>query len=223
MNLKYNVLYIDDDKENLELYAQAFSEHFEVDTIIDPYEVNSRLNKKIYEAILVDLHMPTIDGFELIRKIKEHITGKDASIFILSSDSSLNSKLQGLKAGINDYLYKLMHIDELIQRIKNGVETVKEVTPIKTIGNLKINYNTFQVSINNENVNLTLTEYKIIMGLTNTEDLSYEIDNLKSFVYHLDYVSDNSFRVHLANLRKKLVNWKYEILTKGRSIKLIKR
>jgi len=220
---KYNLLYIDDDAENLELYKSAFSDLFNIDTTLDPNEALNLLNKKIYEGILVDIHMPTMDGFELISKVKQHVTGKDASLFILSSDASLDSKLQGLKAGISDYLYKLMHIDEMALRIKNGIETIKEVTPIKTIDNLKVNFNTFQVSLNDEHVPLTLTEYKILMCLANSEKLSCEIESLKSFVYHIQYVSDNSFRVHLANLRRKLADWSHEILTKGKSIKLIKR
>jgi DNA-binding response OmpR family regulator len=220
--MKYNLLYIDDQIENLELYSQALEKQFNTDVIQDPNLVTKQLNKKIYEGILVDVHMPIMSGFELIKKIKTHITGKDTSVFILSSDNSQESKMKGLSHGISDYLYKLMDIDEMILRINNGINAVKIISPIKTIGNLKINNNSFQVEINKEEVYLTLTEYKLLICLSTTQKLIAPIEDLKSFVYHQDFVSDNSFRVHLTNLRGKLRDWNYEIITKNKnSIHLI--
>jgi len=216
MITKHNLLYIDDQQDNLESFSQALNTRFTTDTLQDPNEVTNKLNSKIYEGILVDIHMPMMSGFDLIKKIKSHVTGKDSSIFILSSDNTQKTKMKGLSHGISDYLYKLMDINEIMLRITNGINSVKVISPIKRIGNLKINSNSFQVEINDKEVFLTLTEYKVLICLSSAEDSISQITDLKSFVYHQDFVSDNSFRVHLTNLRGKLKEWNYEIITKNK-------
>jgi len=217
MITKHNLLYIDDHQDHLTLFSDALDKDFNTDTLQDPTLVTKQLNRKIYEGILVDLHMPMMSGFDLIKKIKSHVTGKDTSIFILSSDKTQESKMKGLSHGISDYLFKLMSIDEIMLRISNGIQSVKVVSPIKRIGNLKINSNSFQVEINDKEVFLTLTEYKILICLSSAEDCVSQITDLKSFVYQQDFVSDNSFRVHLTNLRGKLKEWNYEIITKNKN------
>lgn len=214
---KLNLLYIDDQLENLELYSKSLNKHFHTDTLEDPTIVTKQLNKRIYDGILVDVHMPKMTGFELIKKIKSHVTGQDTPIFILSSDTTQESKMKGLSHGISDYLYKLMDMDEMILRIKNGIKATKVISPIKKIGNLKLNHNSFQVEVDQKEVYLTLTEYKILICLTNFESQNAQIDEVKSFVYHQEYVSDNSFRVHLTNLRSKLKAWNHEIITRNKT------
>jgi DNA-binding response OmpR family regulator len=217
MITKHNLLYIDDHQDHLTLFSDALDKNINTDTLQDPTLVTKQLNSKIYEGILVDLHMPMMSGFDLIKKIKSHVTGKDTSIFILSSDKTQESKMKGLSHGISDYLFKLMSIDEIMLRISNGIQSVKVVSPIKKIGNLKINSNSFQVEIHDKEVFLTLTEYKILICLSSAEDFVSQITDLKSFVYHQNFVSDNSFRVHLTNLRGKLKEWNYEIITKNKN------
>jgi DNA-binding response OmpR family regulator len=161
--------------------------------------------------------MPLMSGFDLIKKIKSHITGKDTSIFILSSDETQESKMMGLHNGISDYLFKLMPIDEIMLRIFNGINSVKVVSPIKRIGNLRLTTNSFQVEIDKKEVFLTLKEYKILISLSMAQDFISNLEELKSFVYHQDFISDSSFRVHLTNLRGKLKDWDYEIITKNKN------
>jgi DNA-binding response OmpR family regulator len=210
----YQLLYIDDEQDNLDLYAEALEGTFSVTTLRDLNSLKETINSNAYDGILVDIHMPQMDGYDVIKIIKSHHTGKDTPIFVFSSDFSHATKLKGLKAGIKDYLYKMMHIDEIIARLKNGIQDHKPVAALIKVGNLRINQNTFQVYINDDEISLTLTEYKELLFLCQNPNSIVPLDDLKAFVWNGHVTSDNTIRVHTSNLRSKLKAWDHQIQTK---------
>ncbi len=221
MNGNPTILYIDDDHDNLDLYSEVLGDQFNIITISDPDSIFPLLSKTIFDAALIDIHMPLMDGFEVIKKIKRHPTGDNIALFFFSSDESKMTTLRGLGESISDYLYKSMDIDELSLRISKGIKSFSKESQVATIGNLKANFSTFQVFINSEEVQLTLTEYKILMFLAKSGIYQVDKQDLKDFAYYQEIVSDNNLRVHLANLRSKLKPWNHSIHCKDNKIALI--
>jgi DNA-binding response OmpR family regulator len=221
MKNKPTILYIDDDQENLDLYSEVFENDFNMITISDPDSIYPLLSKTIFDAALVDIHMPLMDGFEVIKKIKRHPSGPDIALFFFSSDETKMMKLKGLGESVSDYLYKSMDIDELSLRISKGIKGFSSQSHILSIGNLKTNFSTFQVFINDSEIHLTLTEYKILMFLAKSAAHQVDKQDLKDFAYFQEIVSDNNLRVHLANLRSKLGGWNHIIISKGNRINII--
>ena len=218
---KPTILYIDDDHENLDLYKEVLEDKFNMITIDNPDSIYPVLSKQIFDAVLVDIHMPLMDGFEVVKKIRRHPSGPDIALFFFSSDESKMMKLKGLGESVSDYLYKSMDIDELSLRISKGIKGFSSQSQILTIGNLKTNFSTFQVFINESEIHLTLTEYKILMFLAKSAAYMVEKQDLKDFAYYQEVVSDNNLRVHLANLRNKLNTWNHSILSRDNKINLI--
>lgn len=221
MQNKPTVLYIDDDHENLDLYSDVLSDQFNVITISDPDSIFPLLSKTIFDAALVDIHMPLMDGFEVIKKIRRHPSGPDIALFFLSSDETKMTKLRGLGENISDYLYKSMDIDELSIRIMKGIKSFSSKSQILSIGNLKTNFSTFQVFVDEVEIHLTLTEYKILMFLAKSASYQVEKQDLKDFAYFQEIVSDNNLRVHLANLRGKLKSWNHTVNSKNSKVSII--
>jgi DNA-binding response OmpR family regulator len=114
-----------------------------------------------------------------------------------------------------------MDIDELSVRITKGIKSFSKNSQIFTIGNLKTNFSTFQVFIEETEIHLTLTEYKILMFLAKSASLQVEKQDLKDFAYFQEVVSDNNLRVHLANLRNKLSNWNHSINSKNNKVTIV--
>jgi DNA-binding response OmpR family regulator len=221
MSQKENILYIDDEHDNLEIFSEALSHSFNVITTSDPKNIYSLLNDNIIKAALIDIHMPLVDGFEVLKKIKAHPSGSKISLFIFSSDETQSIKMKALSQGIDDFLFKSMEIEEIIQRIGNSLSRTERANNIIRIGNLEANFNSFQIFIEEVEISLTLTEYKLIMCLANAKEHSVSMEDLKRFIFFQQVVSDNNFRVQLTNLRSKLSSWNYKIQSKGRLINLI--
>lgn len=215
MSMKYKLLYIDDDNENLEVYKEALSDNFTVTILNSPLNVLEVLDDHFFDAIIIDLHMPFIDGFKIINSIKHHPVGLDIPLFLFSSDNTNQSRINGLKAGVVDYLYKLSHIDEIKLRIKNGIESTKVIRPILSIGNLTLDQNFFTTSINKVEVPLTLTEYKMLCFLMTQKKNKLNNADLQKYLYHNRLVTVNTLRVHFTNLKKKLGLWDHDILYKS--------
>ena len=211
MDIKYKLLYIDDEKVFLELFGEALSDDFEVTILNNPFNIPFILDKENFDGILCDLHMPLIDGFTVIKDIKKHSKGAQLPLFLFSSDNTQTSRIHGLKNGSTDYIYKLMHIDEIILRIKKGIESNKAIIAVMTIGNLILDQNSFTVTINDNEAELTFTEYKLLLFLLKNDLENLNKEEMQNYVYGQRQVSSGAMRVHLTNLKKKLIDWDHEI------------
>jgi len=209
----HKILYIDDKIENLETFSDAFADYFEVDTLLEAVKLTEALDKSRYDAILVDIHMPKIDGFGAIKLIRRHIHNKETPIVVFSSDSTNETKLRGLESGISDFVSKLMGLDEIILRIKNSIKTKQLITSI-TAGNLCLNQSLFQVSIENTEIDLTLKEFKILLALLKDVNGFTSTAEIVSFVYNTTLPAEGTLKVHMNNLRKKVSSWDMEIYSK---------
>ena len=223
MSEKINILYIDDDSENLQIYPEALSDNYIIHTTSDIKGIYKILNDFPIKGALVDVHMPEHSGFDVLKKIKSHPSGENISLFLFTTDETQETKLKGLSEEIADYLYKSMDITEIILRIKNGIARVSPSSKIIALSNLSVNCDSFQVYLDDIEINLTLTEYKLLICLVRSKDLITNVDELKSFVYFQEVVSDNNFRVQLANLRKKVSDWNYSVQSRGRDVRLIEK
>ena len=112
------VLIVDDDVAQLQYLSDLLKEHYEVQTVNNPISAYKTCEEKQFSAIIVDVHMPVINGFEFIKSLKTNLKYETA-LFILSSDSTPLTKLLALDLGIKDFLWPEMNKDELLLRIKN--------------------------------------------------------------------------------------------------------
>ncbi len=219
----HKILYIDDKLENLETFSDALDDSFIVDTISDPDELYPHLDKCHYDALLVDIHMPKLDGFEVIKLIRHHIHNKETPVIVFSSDSTDETKLRGLESGISDFISKLMGLEEIVLRLQNAIRTKAVTTTVITAGNLRLDQNIFQVAIDNDEVELTMKEFKILFMLLKDINGFSSTDSIVDFVYNSNPPSEGTLKVHINNLKKKVSSWDMEIYNKrniGYSVKV---
>jgi two-component system cell cycle response regulator CtrA len=157
-----------------------------------------------YDIILLDLNLPDMSGFEVLRTLR---SAKIATpILILSGLASIENKIKGLGLGADDYLSKPFHKDELVARIQAIVRRSQgHAQSLIAIGALVVDLDSQTVSIHESRIHLTSKEYKIVelLALRKGSTLSKEVF-LNNLYGGIDEPEAKIIDVFICKLRKKL-------------------
>ena len=126
------------------------------------------------DLVLLDLMLPDIDGFDIIRKLRADKENDDVDIMIVSAKSQVIDKVDGLDLGADDYLEKPFDILELISRVNAKFRRTKKQTRI-TIDKVTIDFDRRTCVSDGKDVSLTNAEFTILYELMKASDKSYEI------------------------------------------------
>lgn len=171
-------------------------------------------NGIIPDIYILDIMMPVMDGITLLRKIRE--MGLNVPVMFLTSRDEEFDKVLGLELGADDYLCKPFSIKELVARIRVILRrcVVKDKTDLNqdnlefiTCGNIRLNESTFTVYENNQQVSLTVTEFRILKTfLTNANQVLTREQLLEAAYPEDTYLNDRAIDCHIKRLRKKIVS-----------------
>ena len=157
-----------------------------------------------YDAAIIDVGLPIIDGITVIRSLREK--NIDFPILVLTARDSWQDKVAGLDAGADDYLTKPFQPEELLARLNALIRrSAGQSSPLIKNGPLSINTKSLQVEVNNKVIKLSSSEYKLLeyMMLHLDEVTSKAV--LTEHIYDQDFDLDsNVIEVFIRRLRKKL-------------------
>jgi len=200
-----HVLLIEDDSSTAQLIELMLrSENFHVYTT-DLGEEGVDVGKLYdYDIILLDLNLPDMPGFEVLRSLR--VSKVKTPILILSGLAGIDNKVRGFGFGADDYMTKPFHKDELVARIHAVVRRSKgHAQSVIQTGDLVVNLDTKTVEINGTRVHVTRKEYQMLelFSLRKSMTLSKEV-----FLNHLyggvDEPEQKIIDVFICKLRKKL-------------------
>jgi DNA-binding response OmpR family regulator len=201
------ILILDDDARQLDFLKNQLSDTFSINTYTNPIDALDSCKTNLYDAIVIDLHMPIINGVDFINQFRKF--HKDyKNIFILSADNSTNAKLSALNLGVIDFLWPEMCKEELVLRINNRIHSVKDYVSYKGI---KIDLNNLAVYFNSCKIETTLIEFKLLKSLILNANQVISREELKNSVWPNQFVLDKTLNTHLTNLRMKFQNSSVEI------------
>ncbi|MDR1540311.1 MAG: response regulator transcription factor [Clostridiales bacterium] len=177
---------------------------YAVDTAADGEEALELYYSSVYDAIILDINLPKMDGFEVLKELRKENT--DVRVIILSARSELDDKIVGLDTGANDYLAKPFHFMELEARVRALLrrDFSTQGTEIVT-GRLLLKTALKKVYLDGIEINLTKKEYGILEYLLMHKGTIVSGEELIEHVW--DNEADmftNAFKVHVNALRKKL-------------------
>lgn len=199
---------IDDDEELFELLNTYFSD-YQIDLTYSPnpeHGINYVKNNNL-DLVILDLMLPSIDGFEVCKKIRE-IKGNQPIIMLTAKGDDI-SKILGLELGADDYMSKPFNPRELLARIKTVLRrsnnnNIEEKKIINKFG-INIDSDSRQVYINDKALDLTVTEYEILKELLDNIGIVQTRDNLINKIKGIDYESfDRSIDIYISRLRQKI-------------------
>ncbi len=215
MERKMHVTIVDDMIDNLKTYNEMLSETFNLELIQNPLNLLDFLSKNETDLVLLDLHMPEINGFDLYLKFKDTYT--ELPVIFLSGDPSEESVIQGLNLGADDFIVKPVPLRELIARIQNKISfkptSSTGVEETLTIDGFKLYCDMQMAEINQTKIQLTPIEFKIIYLLAKNPNKVFSRDYITNLLWPNVHVQNQNIDTHLSNLRKKLMPFSRYIKT----------
>jgi DNA-binding response OmpR family regulator len=211
---RMHVTIIDDNKDLLDVLASSLGDSFNLELFTEPEKGIEFIRNNHTDAILLDLHIPGKDGFQVYEEVKR--AKSNLPVLFLTGDTTLNSMVRGLDMGADDFLVKPVQTEELVARVKNRISLSKRSTQSnKTIQfkDLVIDLDGHQVLINNAPVKLTPKEYQLLLVLAQNPNRVIHKDDLITMLWKDVHVEVNNLDTHFSNLRRKLKPFSTHIKT----------
>ncbi|MBQ4560816.1 MAG: response regulator transcription factor [Clostridia bacterium] len=204
MTDKKNILIADDDAEIREVLELLLTgEGYNVISCADGEEVLASASDNI-DLYILDIGMPGMTGLKAATLLRREY---DTPIIFLTAYSTESDKVMGFSAGADDYIVKPFSNIELLMRVKAILRrsgTVKAKSNTIILKDLTIDTDSQSVTKAGEQINLTYTEYSILVLLASHPKKIYSLDNIYDSIWGDDAVGDSSIMVHIKNLRKKI-------------------
>lgn len=175
-----------------------------MDQAFDGEQALSYIRHNRYDTILLDLVLPKIDGLNVLSTLRNE--GNNDQVLILSANDQTEDRIRGLDLGADDYMVKPFSFDELVSRLRalnrrhSGIKN-----PVLDISGVKIDTVSRLVSFNEQVVNLTPHEFKLLDYLAHRRGRVFSHDQLIDQLYDAaSYVTRNAVEAHISSLRKRL-------------------
>lgn len=206
--MKVKILVVDDEVAICSMLSLALqTAGYEVESVHDGKDVMAALVNTQPDLILLDWMLPGVSGIELARQIKQSPDFNGLPIIMLTARTEEDSKVTGLESGADDYVTKPFSIRELVSRIK-AVLRRRSPSLLEqqiTHGDLVMDVLSQRVSVQEAEVSLGPTEYKLLEFFMRNPDRVFSREQLLNRVWGSTvYVEDRTVDVHILRLRKAL-------------------
>lgn len=199
------ILIVEDEARLLTQLDQLMQKQgYSVDLADDGQKALFLFEEYPYDAAIVDVGLPVLDGFELLRTIRRK--NISCPVLILTARDRWQEKVEGLDAGADDYLTKPFQEEELLARVNALIRRSSgQSSPKVEIGPIALDTVTQEVLVHDEVLDLTAYEYKVIEYLMMNPKKIVSKTELTEHIYDQDFDLDsNVIEVFVGRLRKKL-------------------
>lgn len=204
-----NILVCDDQQEiveAIEIYLK--NEGYEIFKAYDGQEALEVLDRETIHLIIMDVMMPRMDGIRATLKIRE---SRNIPVIMLSAKSEYTDKIMGLNIGADDYVTKPFNPLELIARVKSQLRRYTKLGSAESrehvfqTGELVVDDERKEVTVDGEPVRMTPVEYKILLLLTKNAGRVFSIEQIYEQVWNEPaYSPENTVAVHVRRIREKI-------------------
>lgn len=184
--------------------AILLKNNYSVDAVYDGEEALSYLDMGNYDAAILDIMMPKLDGISVLKRIRGQ--GNSIPVLILTAKSEIDDKVLGLDSGANDYLTKPFDAKELLARIRAMTRPQGEQLDSKLrIGNIVLDRSTFELSSANGSFRLANKEFQMMEILMANPHVLISTERFLEKIWGYDSdIETNVVWVYISYLRKKL-------------------
>ena len=179
-------------------------EHYGVDSCFDGKEALDYIFSAEYDVILLDIMLPKLDGFEVLKKIRNK--NIKTPVLLLTARDGIEDRVQGLDFGADDYLVKPFAFDELLARIRVLLRrNTDNASNIFTLSNLTVNCNSHEVFRDNTSIKLSTREFTILEYMIRNKEKVLSREKIEQHIWDYNYEGGtNVVDVYIRYLRKKI-------------------
>lgn len=207
---------VDDLNKNLKLYSEVLGTEFEIETYSKPEEFLFQLPDFECDLVLLDWHMPIVNGYEVLKRIR--LQKPTIPVVMITAEYVENNLIDALDMGADDFVVKPVSNTELIARIKNKIFKTRMALQEKERQRTKavqFNDDSHCIIINGATIQLQNKEYRLLRYIANNEKRIISREEIMSHIWNnVPEVSTTTLDTHLSILRKKLGEHSKLIMTK---------
>ena len=219
MDLPKHILVVEDEPDTaelLELHLQ--NEGYRVTVAADGEQALSKLHKLMPDMVILDLMIPEIDGLEVCKFIRKDPATESLPVMMCTAKTSEIDKILGLEQGADDYVTKPFSPRELVLRVKNLLRRTEtnqvQVENRLEIGEIRIDKSSHDVYVGDVEIDLTATEYKLLVLLTDRIGRVQSREVLLRDVWGYEpNIDTRTVDTHMQRLRTKLLTSSKHIVT----------
>jgi two-component system, OmpR family, response regulator len=199
------ILVVEDDKDlNRQLKSGLEDAGYVVDTSFDGEEGHFLGDTEPYDAVILDIGLPMIDGISVLEKWRR--AGRLMPVMMLTARDRWSDKVAGIDAGADDYVAKPFHMEEVLARLRALIRRAAGHASSEIIcGPLRVDTVSARVDVNGEVLKLTSHEFRLLSYLLHHKGKVVSRTELVEHLYDQDFDRDsNTIEVFVGRLRKKL-------------------
>ncbi len=199
------ILYAEDEPALCRAVSMILTRHhYRVDSVHDGQQAIERLDTGCYDAVILDIMMPKVDGLSVLKEIRKR--GNQIPVLLLSAKTEVADKVEGLDAGANDYLPKPFDSQELLARIRAMTRTYDPQQNQKLYaGNVTLNRGTLELSTVLGSFRLANKEFQVLeLLMCNPSSIIGTERFLDKIWGNRTFIDRNVVCVYISYLRKKL-------------------
>lgn len=205
------ILIVEDERTLSDTIKQCICKKFDTEQAYDGYEAYMMAKENIYDAIILDLMLPEMSGYDVLLKLRENkIT---TPVLILTAKDALNDKLKGFNYGADDYLVKPFEREELLARLEAIIRRTNSAYKQDTVEfkNLKLNVKSRKAFIKEAEIILQGKQFDILEYLINSKGTIITKEQIFDKIWGFDsYTTTNVVEVYASGLRKTLKKYGYD-------------
>lgn len=201
-----NILIIDDDTELTDLLSEYLEpEGFTISCVYDGESGVKKALNQSFDAIILDVMLPKLNGFEVLKAIREHL---DTPVLMLTARGDDIDRIVGLEIGADDYLPKPCNPRELAARLRAILRRTQKAPvhkPVIQQDNIVVDCTRHLATLDGLPLELTNAEFNILEMLIKSPGQAFSKEELTEYALGRKYTAyDRSIDVHISNLRNKL-------------------
>ncbi|MZK53790.1 response regulator transcription factor [Clostridium beijerinckii] len=200
--MKINILIVEDDEAISNLIRISLGmAGYQCKQVFDGMEAFDLIKQESFDLILMDIMLPGIDGFELMKRIR----GLNIPVIFLTAKNGLADKITGLKSGAEDYIVKPFETVELLARIEIVLRRYSKNNNCIEFKKLKIYEDERIIKNEDETIELTLKEFELILLLVKNKNMALSREYLLEKIWGYEYMGETrTIDTHIQKIRKKL-------------------
>lgn len=169
--------------------------------VLNGREAADKIEEFDYDLILLDIMIPEIDGYELMK----YIYTINIPVIFITAKGSLQDKIKGLRMGADDYIVKPFELDEVVARVESVLRRYGKSNSRIFFNDIEVNTNTRTVIKGDKEVMLTPKEYELLLILIQNRNVLMYREELFEKVWQREFTGDSrTLDLHIQRLRKKL-------------------